>query len=409
MNISVDKLYDKLNELSDSREGRILQNCMHNNSLKSISCRLNAYNIPSEFTIDLSCKDTKTQDQKKTGFCWLYAAKRVIKQRFDIDISVPYLAFFDKIERVNAIMHFMDKLSSDPQKSREVNSLFSLISDGGTWHMFLNIVKKYGVVPESEFMHTFHTENTTDINAIIKKILCSYGAGKISQHTNVLVTVIKLLYCSFGKPPSNFVYKGRNTTPKEFGNQLNSLFEACTFINSPMHELNKNYSVKRQQNVLNGLVSNYKNISIDLLKKIVIQELKEGNLVWFACDMSNCDLSEGKGVMDSNLYEINLLLNTTIDSEKATKTIWTESAPVHAMIFCGVYIKDEKPVYWKVENSWGRDSGKNGFITMSDKWFEENVFQIVSSKSDIKFEETITLPPWDPMGILASASVRRVD
>ena len=39
---------------------------------------------------------------------------------------------------------------------------------------------------------------------------------------------------------------------------------------------------------------------------------------------------------------------------------------------------------------------------MSDEWFEENVFQIVSSASDIKFEETITLPPWDPMGILAS-------
>lgn len=402
MNIDLNKkkIHKFLDELSNWREGRILQNSIHNNSIKSISCRLDAYNIPTEFTIDL-CKKTKVHDQKKTGFCWLYAAKRVVKQKFDIDISVPYLAFFDKLERVNTIMQFMDELGSDPQNSREVNSILSLISDGGTWHMFLNIIKKYGVVPESEFIHTFHTENTSDINAIIKKLLCSYGAKKINN-TDVLNTVIKLLYCSFGKPPSNFVYKGRNTTPTEFGNKLNSLFQCSTFINSPMHDLNKNYSVKRQQNVLSGLVSNYTNISIDLLKNLVIQELKKGNLVWFACDMSNCDLSKGKGIMDSKLYEIDLLLNIDIDTDKATKTIWTESAPVHAMVFCGVYIKDEKPVYWKVENSWGDDSGKNGFITMSDAWFEENVFQIVSSASDIKFEETITLPPWDPMGILAS-------
>ena len=28
---------------------------------------------------------------------------------------------------------------------------------------------------------------------------------------------------------------------------------------------------------------------------------------------------------------------------------------------------------WKVENSWGGESGRKGFITMSDSWFEDNV------------------------------------
>ena len=34
MNIGVNKVHDLLNELSDSREGKILHNCIHNNSIK---------------------------------------------------------------------------------------------------------------------------------------------------------------------------------------------------------------------------------------------------------------------------------------------------------------------------------------------------------------------------------------
>lgn len=45
----------------------------------------------------------------------------------------------------------------------------------------------------------------------------------------------------------------------------------------------------------------------------------------------------------------------------------------HAMVITGVHIDliTNQPVRYKVENSWGDASGKNGFYVMTDAWFEQ--------------------------------------
>lgn len=51
----------------------------------------------------------------------------------------------------------------------------------------------------------------------------------------------------------------------------------------------------------------------------------------------------------------------------------------HAMVISGVHVDDKtgRPVRFKVENSWGDDSGHKGFLVMSEKWFDECVFHVV--------------------------------
>ncbi|MBQ6411595.1 MAG: aminopeptidase, partial [Atopobiaceae bacterium] len=68
-----------------------------------------------------------------------------------------------------------------------------------------------------------------------------------------------------------------------------------------------------------------------------------------------------------------------------------------------------KPTLWKVENSWGKDHGRNGFDTLSDAWFDEYVYQVVVDKKYLTdkqrhaYEDVdpIELAPRDPMGSLA--------
>ena len=43
------------------------------------------------------------------------------------------------------------------------------------------------------------------------------------------------------------------------------------------------------------------------------------------------------------------------------------------MVFMGVDIINDKPAKWLVENSWGEDSGKKGYLHMYDTWFDEYV------------------------------------
>ena len=92
---------------------------------------------------------------------------------------------------------------------------------------------------------------------------------------------------------------------------------------------------------------------------------------------------------------------------KADRLRTGESAMTHAMVISGVHLDAQtgKPTRYKVENSWGETAGEKGWFVMSDKWFEEFVYQVVIPKAlapkDLvkvfEGEERTVLPPWDPM------------
>ena len=81
----------------------------------------------------------------------------------------------------------------------------------------------------------------------------------------------------------------------------------------------------------------------------------------------------------------------------------------HAMVFMGVNLDEEgRSEPFAGRNSWGKDSGKDGYYMMTDEWFDEYMYQIVVNKKYLPEEiireyesEPILLEPWDPMGSLA--------
>ena len=94
---------------------------------------------------------------------------------------------------------------------------------------------------------------------------------------------------------------------------------------------------------------------------------------------------------------------------KRDKLIYKNSLMTHAMVFSGYEDVDGEVRKWRVENSWGeKDSGKSGFYTMNDSWFDEYMFEIAAAKEYLSDEmlaaldtEPVVLPAWDPMGSLA--------
>ena len=79
------------------------------------------------------------------------------------------------------------------------------------------------------------------------------------------------------------------------------------------------------------------------------------------------------------------------------------------MTFTGVNL-DESGTSdrWRVQNSWGKDVGKEGFWVMSDEWFDQFTYQIVVNKKyltkaqrELLKQKPVELEPWDPMGSLA--------
>ena len=66
--------------------------------------------------------------------------------------------------------------------------------------------------------------------------------------------------------------------------------------------------------------------------------------------------------------------------------------------------EDGKPNRWKVENSWGKDAGKDGYYVMSDAWFDRYVTELVIRKEylddatrGLLTAEPVELDPWQPL------------
>ena len=113
--------------------------------------------------------------------------------------------------------------------------------------------------------------------------------------------------------------------------------------------------------------------------------------------------------MDPDLYRLDELLDVNFGLNKAERLEYGESLMTHAMVFLGVNLDEEgKPNRWRVENSWGEKAGEKGYYVMSDRWFDEFMYQIVVHKKYLpeafvaEYEDEPTmLEPWDPMGSLA--------
>jgi bleomycin hydrolase len=93
--------------------------------------------------------------------------------------------------------------------------------------------------------------------------------------------------------------------------------------------------------------------------------------------------------------------------EDYSKKSQNDSGSSHAMLLMACDTDtDDNPVKWQFENSWGSAYGHNGYLTLTDEWFNEYMFRVVVNKKYLNEktlklleQKSIMLPPWDPMFI----------
>lgn len=235
--------------------------------------------------------------------------------------------------------------------------------------------------------------------------------------------IYDVLSISLGTPPEKFDFEVRNEdeefisdknlTPQEFLKkhvEVN-LDDYISLINAPTKDKPyfKSYTVDFLGNVMELDKVRYVNVPVEVMKDGILKQLKDGEPVWFGCDVAQFFYRKGAN-LDLSTLKIFDLLNVEYDLSKEERLDYKESLMTHAMVFVGCdYDEENKKINrYKVENSWGKDAGDRGYLVMSDKWFDEYMYQALINKKylDEKVikaysEEPIHLKPWDPMGSLA--------
>lgn len=393
------------------------------------------------FSIDLDTGDVA--NQKQSGRCWMFAAlntmRHDIKNKFnvpkDFELSQNYTYFWDKLEKANYFYENVLKTASLPTSDRKVSWLMTTPQqDGGQWDMIVAIIQKYGVVPQSVMPETYNSSKSNEFNSTFnlklrkdavklrKLVATEASAAQIDEtKAQMLDESYRMLAYSFGEPPTkfDFAYRDtdkkyhldRNLTPQSFFKKYVgwNLDDYVSIINGPTADkpYNHMYTVEMLGNVVDGRQVRHLNVNMETFRQVAIAQLKAGESVWFGCDVGQ-ESDRQKGIMDTALYRKNDLFDVDLTMSKADRLDYSESLMTHAMVLTGVDLVDNKPTKWKVENSWGKKVGTNGFFVMSNDWMNEFCYQVVVNKKYLSAdlqkvlkEDPKVLAPWDPMGSLA--------
>ena len=392
---------------------------------------------------DMVSGQMKVTNQKSSGRCWGFAGLNLFRvylgRKYNlkqIEFSQNYFMFCDKLEKSNYFFENIIKTIDEPLDGRLVMHLLTdPIQDGGQWHMFVNLVKKYGILPQTEMPESFQSSQSMRMNRMITRKLRGFakdlreaglkGAGikDLQQMKNeMLATVYQMLTISLGTPPEKFDWQVRdkdknfhrfeNLTPKKFFNEHVGfdLNEFVCLINCPMSDkkYNEVYTVDFLGNVVEGKIIRYLNLPSKRLQKTAVASIQNDDPVWFGCDVGK-HFHSNLGVMDMDIFDFELFYNTDFPMTKADRLEYGDSQMTHAMLFTGVDLNSKgNSKKWRVENSWGDKRGDKGFDIMSNSWFDEYNYEVVVHKKYISEEELavyeqdpVHLPPWDPMGALA--------
>ena len=116
------------------------------------------------------------------------------------------------------------------------------------------------------------------------------------------------------------------------------------------------------------------------------------------------EMDRKTGYLDTELYKTDELFDVDTYMTKAERLATGEGEVSHAMTLVGVDLDKGEIRKWKVENSWSEKSGRKGYFTMSDKWFDEFVYEVVVRKEFLtedqkKLAESkpTPLPAWDSL------------
>ena len=424
------------------RANRVAMDAVVNNGLlKTAKNRAAVSRDVHEYSIHFEQGDITSQ--KSSGRCWMFAALNTFRFKMihelnmkTFELSQAYPFFYDKLEKSNYLLESILETLDEPTDGRLISYLLQApVGDGGQWDMFCNLVEKYGLVPKSAYPESTISSASREMNVYLTELLRGdacilrrmHGEGASTEElyakkNEMLQDIYRMLCICLGQPPKTFdfeytdkdgnYHKECGLTPKSFYEKYVgiNLSDYVSLINAPTKDkpYGRSYSVSFLGNVKEGRIVRYLNLPVEELKKAAIAQLKDGEPVWFGCDVGKRSERES-GIMDLSIYNLEQLLGTRFGMTKAERLDYGQSQMTHAMVFQGVNLDENgKPNRWRVENSWGEDPGKKGYYLMTDEWFDEYLYQIVVNRKYLTKEqleayeaEPKMLAPWDPMGSLA--------
>jgi bleomycin hydrolase len=442
--ISLEQIASYQEAFERDPQARLALNAVTKNPAHSVALD-RAVVTRTNHTFSHMLKSNAATQQSQSGRCWLFAGLNLFRvaalQRLNVEqfeLSQTYLMFWDKLEKANYFLETILSTLDEPTDGRLIMFLLQQpLQDGGQWDMFVNLVNKYGVVPKSLMPESVSSSGSRTMNSHLTGLLREYAAELrrmsaggtdptvLRERKETMLGALYLMLCvHLGEPPREFSWQWRDKdnqfhragdiTPRAFYERYvqYDLDSMVCLIHCPTADkpLNRLYTIQHLGNVVEGQIVRYLNVDMAVFKQAAVDMLRDGQPVWFGCDVGQ-RLERDIGILDTEVYDYRSIYGVDFAAAKAERVEYGHSLMTHAMVFTGVDLDDAgRSLKWRVENSWGDKMGDKGFLVMSDRWFDEYMFEVVVERKHVSAEllallesDPTPLPPWDPMGALAAS------
>lgn len=272
--------------------------------------------------------------------------------------------------------------------------------EGGLHVYAKELIKKYGLVPSAYMKESHDSSDSNKLLLLLKEKIKSDidKLIRLKKEKNDLSEIRKqkekmleenfvILSKVLGEPVTNFdlEYKDKedkyirieNMTPLTFAQKYLtiSLDEFVTLCNIPRYnrEMYKRYVRKYDGSIIGKTKNDYVNVPIDELAKIAIKQLKDNVPVAFICPTFKMWYRKD-WILDSRIYNYDAIMPFNRLNKEAEFN-YEDIQPNHAMTFVGVHVINNRPIRWKVENSWG-DKDCKQYLTMNNTFFDDCVIEI---------------------------------
>lgn len=315
-------------------------------------------------------------DQGKTGTCWSFSSISFLEaeilrktgQQVNLSEMFPVRATYEK----KAFTYIM----------RQGKAQFG---EGGLNHDVLHAIRTAGLVPAEIYSgrkpgasHD-HAKLVAELTPLVERNAKKPEAGWKQQ-------VRQIIDKHLGPAPETFLYNGKTFTPMTFlewtGLRTEDYITVSSFSHAPFYET---FVLDVPDNFSNEA---FYNIPLEEWIKLIDEALASGFSLALDADVSEETFweKEGLAVMPVQAHQA-ASMKTQIGSEmQVTQEIRQRefenfnTMDDHLMHITGVASDQKGNRYYLVKNSWGKDSGKNGYIYMSAAYLKLKGISVMMHK-----------------------------
>lgn len=358
------------------------------------------------FSDEILLPTTPVKNQYRSGTCWSFSGISFLESEMlrlgkpEVDLSEMFVVWHTYSEKAEKHVRVHGNLN---------------FAAGGAFHDVTNMIREYGIVPESVYDGLNYGEENHvhgEMDNVLKKNVDAVVENKNRKLSTVWHDSFDGILNSYlGDLPQKFKYEGKQYTPQSFasdfvGLNMDDYVEISSYTHHPFYskfiiEIPDNWSWDEVYNV-----------PLNDLEEIIDYSLSNGYTVGWAADvsekgfatsnkgvavlpaapaedMSDAEISKWEALpqkdKDKELYKLNKPVAEKEVTQEMRQTAFDnyQTTDDHGMHIIGTAKDQEGHTFYKVKNSWGDYNKYDGYFYASKPYVNYKTMSIMVHKDAI--------------------------